>query len=214
MRTLLFKESPLLVLYVTLIFGVVDQLMHNRRRYHAGVAFTLYIGTLGALMYFYRIPERVNRYPEEFIVAPSDGVVKSVLRVDVDTMHIAIYLNIFDAHIQWCPLAGQVVSQRRKAGRFHPAYLLEKSRYNERVETTIYNPNLGDTVKVVQIAGQVARRISTFVSKGTRVARGDLLGLIKLSSRVDLFLPSDRVKVFVQEGDRLQGNKTLIGEIL
>ena len=165
-------------------------------------------------MVFYRIPHRVNQYPDEFIVAPSDGVVKSVLRINKQVTHIAIYLNIFNAHVQWSPINGKVISVRYKEGRFHPAYILEKSKYNERVETTIYNPVLNDTIKIVQIAGQLARRITTYVKPGDHLIRGDLLGLIKLSSRVDIFLPSKKVNVLVKEGDRLLGNKTILGEIL
>lgn len=165
-------------------------------------------------MVFYRIPHRVNQYPDEFIVAPSDGVVKSILRINKRVTHIAIYLNIFDAHVQWSPITGKVLSVRYKEGKFHPAYILEKSKYNERVETTIYNPTINDTIKIVQIAGQLARRITPYVEAGDHLNRGELLGIIKLSSRVDLFLPSRKVNILVKEGDRLLGNKTILGEIL
>ena len=214
MDTLFFRESPLLVLYITIIFGILDQILQNFNYPQSGIVFTIYLITLGLLMVFYRIPHRVNQYPDEFIVAPSDGVVKSVLRINKQVTHIAIYLNIFNAHVQWSPINGKVISVRYKEGRFHPAYILEKSKYNERVETTIYNPVLNDTIKIVQIAGQLARRITTYVKPGDHLIRGDLLGLIKLSSRVDIFLPSKKVNVLVKEGDRLLGNKTILGEIL
>ena len=214
MNTLLFRESPLLVLYITITFGILDQILRNLNYPQSGIIFIIYLTTLGMLMVFYRIPHRVNQYPNEFIVAPSDGVVKSILRINKHVTHIAIYLNIFDAHVQWNPINGKVLSVRYKEGRFHPAYMLDKSKYNERVETIIYNPMLNDTIKIVQIAGQLARRITTYVKPGDHLIRGELLGLIKLSSRVDLFLPSDNVNVLVKEGDRLLGNKTILGEIL
>lgn len=214
MNTLLFRESPLLVLYITIIFGILDHTLRNLDYLQSGIIFIIYLTTLGLFIVFYRIPRRVNQYPDEFIVAPSDGVVKSVLRINKRVTHIAIYLNIFDAHVQWNPINGKVLSVRYKDGRFHPAYILDKSKYNERVETIIYNPMLNDTIKIVQIAGQLARRITTYVKPGDDLIRGELLGLIKLSSRVDLFLPSKKLNVLVKEGDRLLGNKTILGEIL
>ena len=147
-------------------------------------------------------------------MAPSDGVVKSVIDVNDTTTHVAIYLNIFDAHVQWSPVDGEIISVRRKEGQFHPAYLLEKSKYNERVETTIFSPYLEDEITVVQIAGQVARRIVNTKRSHDKVRRGDILGMIKLSSRVDLFLPTKKLRLLVNEGDRLLGNKTIIGEIM
>lgn len=214
MHTLFFRESPLLVLYITIIFGIIDQTLRNINYPQSGIVIIIYVTVLGLLMVFYRVPYRVNQYPSRFIVAPSDGVVKSVLRMNKRITHIAIYLNIFDAHVQWSPINGKVISVRYKEGRFHPAYLLEKSKYNERVETTIYSPMLDGTIKIVQIAGQLARRIATYVKPGDHLSRGELFGLIKFSSRVDVFLPSEKVNVLVKEGDRLLGNTTILGEIL
>ena len=220
MNTLLFKESPILILCITLFFGIIAMILNkthiniNSNNNNNEIVFGCYVITLATLIYFYRVPERVNTYPLEFIVAPSDGVIKSILEIDSNTTHIAIYLNVFDAHIQWSPINGEITSVRRKEGQFYPAYILEKSKYNERVETTIFNSNLNEYVTVVQIAGQLARRIVNYKEPKESVKRGDILGMIKLSSRVDLFLPTKKIRLLVNDGDRLQGNKTIIGEIL
>jgi phosphatidylserine decarboxylase len=137
----------------------------------------------------------------------------SIQKIDAVTTHVAIFLNIFDCHIQWFPINGIVKSVVHKKGRFHPAYMLNKSNYNERTETIIYIPEINDVIKVLQIAGQLARRIVTNVRPNVYVQRGDQLGMIKLGSRVDLFIPHNHVKLFINTGDRLIGNQTIVGSL-
>ena len=41
----------------------------------------------------------------------------------------------------------------------------------------------------MQIAGSVARRIVPYLAAGARVRKGDRIGIIRLGSRVDTYLP-------------------------
>lgn len=209
MKTLLFQESPILFIVITMIFGLTDCIFQKYKIY----IIVFYCIVISFLLYFYRVPIRVNKYPSNILVAPCDGKVASIQKINSVTTHIAIFLNIFDCHIQWCPIDGFIKSVVHKNGRFHPAYILNKSKYNERTETIIYLPQIDDEIKVVQIAGQIARRIVTYVQPEDRVYRGDHLGMIKLSSRVDLFIPHHHIKLLVHMGDNLIGNKTIIGSI-
>ena len=61
---------------------------------------------------------------------------------------------------------------------------------------------LHDKIGVKQIAGLVARRVISYVEPGQRLHRGELIGLIKFGSRVDLFVPA-QYEVLVSEGDTL-----------
>lgn len=51
-----------------------------------------------------------------------------------------------------------------------------------------FDTALGD-IELVQIAGAVARRIVPYLTAGAKVARGERIGLIRLGSRVDVYLP-------------------------
>ena len=42
-----------------------------------------------------------------------------------------------------------------------------------------------------EIAGLLARRVVTYLETGQAVERGELVGLIKFGSRVDLYVPAD-----------------------
>lgn len=137
------------------------------------------------------------------VMCPCDGKVLHIVQhPEIGYTHVSIFLNIHNIHVQYMPCDGVIKSVMYKPGEFHPAYLFEKSELNERVETII-GTHIGD-VKLVQIAGLVARRIVSFVQEGDTMSKGDPLGLIKFGSRVDIWLPTNRVKIVIKEGQRVR----------
>ena len=109
------------------------------------------------------------------------------------------------------PCNGRVVSVRYDAtGKFELAYNETKSRENEKAIITL-DTNIG-IVKVYQIAGKLVRCIDTYNKEGDRVVSGNLIGMIKLGSRVDLILPNaSHFQLKVKEGIRVNGSSTIIG---
>jgi phosphatidylserine decarboxylase len=105
------------------------------------------------------------------------------------------------------------MSVRHKKGSFNLKHILNNSKYNERVETILYIPQIDDHIKLVQIAGQFAKRIVTYADVNDVVHRGDIIGMIKLGYRVDLFLPHNKMNIMLNVGDTVIGNKTIIGEL-
>jgi phosphatidylserine decarboxylase len=89
-------------------------------------------------------------------------------------------------HVNRAPLAGTVTSMEHMSGGFLPAFNKD-SDTNERVVWHL-DTALGD-IELVQIAGAVARRIVPYVTVGTKVGRAERIGLIRLGSRVDVYLP-------------------------
>ena len=64
---------------------------------------------------------------------------------------------------------------------------------------------------VRQIAGLIARRVVCWKKVGETMERGELFGLIRFGSRVDVLLPA-HVAVRVKLRDRVHGGSTVIGE--
>lgn len=148
------------------------------------------------LLFFYRgasISELndAKKYNDNVLICPCDGRVLNIVEHQ-DKLQISVFLNVHNIHIQYAPIRGRVRSIIHKDGEFHPAYFFEKSQYNERVETIIES-FVGD-IKVVQIAGQVARRIVSFLEVGQHIERGNPLGLIKFGSRIDIWIPKQHIK--------------------
>ncbi len=168
------------------------------------------------LLLFFRVPRRRVTAGEQVVLAPADGLVTKVDRIEDpsvaegELLRIATFLSVFDVHVQRAPVSGEVVQVSSRPGRKIAAFKEDADRVNESRLTVLERPN-GDRVGVRQIAGLVARRVVGYLEKGQKVERGELMGLIKFGSRVDLFLPpSYRIKI--QRGDRVHGGLTEVAE--
>jgi phosphatidylserine decarboxylase len=149
------------------------------------------------ILFFYRRNTNQINMELDTIVSPCEGKILKIIKQD-DKLLISVFLDINNVHIQYFPFDGQIVNQEYKKGEFHPAYLFEKSKYNEQLQTTLLT-KYGD-IKINQIAGLFARRIVSFETIHSNVKKGQPLGLIKFGSRVDTYLPFDSIKqVLVKE---------------
>ena len=61
---------------------------------------------------------------------------------------------------------------------------------------------------MIQKAGLIARRISTWVGEGDRVEPGGKLGLIHLGSRTDVLFPAGAAEPLVRPGDKVRAGLT------
>jgi phosphatidylserine decarboxylase len=169
----------------------------------------------GFFAYFFRDPERDIPPEPGVIVAPADGV---VIRVDevqeseflhAPARYVAIFMNVFDVHVNRAPVAGVVREMRHRPGEYKAASREDAASRNEQQALLLEN-EAGRRVLVVQIAGLLARRIIPFVEPGRSLARGERLGIICFGSRVDLYLPEDS-QIQVKTGDRVKAGSSIIG---
>ena len=170
------------------------------------------------LINFFRCPVRiVGEHQAGIVVAPADGtvvVIEEVMENEYfhdNRLQVSIFMSIFNAHVNWVPCDGKVVHSSHQNGRFWAAYLPKSSTENERANIIIERDNK-EQILVRQIAGAMAKRISTYVKTGQDCNINQQLGFIKFGSRVDLFLPL-HTKVDVKLGDRVKGNQTIIAQL-
>jgi len=156
-------------------------------------------------VFVFRDPKRL---PGEGIVSPADGVVRET---DNEKGIISIYLALRNVHVTRTPLAGTVKSSRRIHGRHRPAFS-RKSPHNERLEIELETA-IGRVI-VVQMTGILARRIVPYVGEGSVLAKTDKLGLIRFGSRVDIQLPTDKVKITAVTRQRVKAGVTCVAEVL
>lgn len=164
--------------------------------------------------YFFRDPRRQIPLEQNLVVAPADGRVTRVSRLDPEDAEsptiVSIFLSVFDVHINRAPIAGNVVDVTYTKGKFLIATRQDSSLVNEQNAITIRNERM--TVVCKQIAGVLARRIVCWKRAGDHLALGEKFGLIKFSSRTDLVLPPG-VRVMVEVGARVRGGVTIIGKL-
>jgi phosphatidylserine decarboxylase len=114
-------------------------------------------------------------------------------------------------HVNRAPIRGELEQVEYKRGRFKAAYGERASRVNEQNILSIRGERINVVVK--QIAGLIARRVVCWKQPGNFLERGELFGLIRFGSRVDMILPNE-VKVLVRVGDRVKGGTSVVGEVI
>jgi len=156
-------------------------------------------------LWFFRDPER--RAPEGagLIVSPADGkIIKAGPEV------ISVFMNIFNVHVCRSPIAGRVERIEQHPGRFLAAFRDEAPERNERATLLIADGEL--RLCCTLIAGLIARRIVLRVSRDSRLARGERIGLIQFGSRVDVELP-DGAEPAVRIGQKVRAGVTVIARL-
>ena len=179
------------------------------------------LGALGFLLavllmfvcYFFRDPERLVPADENIIVSAADGLVVGIDEMEEPDFHlgpmvrVAVFLSVFDVHINRTPCDGTVKSTIYKAGKFLDVRHPQSSQLNEARAWRLETPH-GD-IAVRQIAGLIARRIVAWAGEGTPLTRGQRFGMIRFGSRTEVFLPAE-CTILVKIGDRVQGAATPI----
>ncbi len=174
------------------------------------------VGVLGAgfFAYFFRDPDRAIPPEPEEIVSPADGKVVIVDQVQEDRFlkgparRVAVFMNVFDVHVNRAPVAGTVVVSQHRPGKFKAAFREDAGWQNEQLAMALEDEQ-GRRLLVVQIAGLLARRIISYVKTSDRLAKGDRFGMICFGSRVDLYLPPE-AEILVKSGDRVKAGSSIV----
>jgi len=174
-----------------------------------GILLTLFIA------YFFRNPERKIPSNPNAILSPADGKVIFVGEapekryLQEKTLKVSIFMSLFDVHINRSPVSGKVLKMVYNPGEFLVAHVDKASLLNEQNAVVLLTEDRFK-VLVVQIAGLVARRIVCYPKLGDSLKRGEIFGLIRFGSRVDLYLPLT-VNPAVRVGQKVKGGETIIG---
>ena len=171
------------------------------------LAAVLVIGLAAFVAFFFRNPKRHIPPDPRVIVSPADGRVVKVERVG-NVTKLSIFLSIFDVHVNRSPIAGRIEAIDYKRGKFKAAWNHAASVENERNVIMVAQGDL--KLVFTQIAGLIARRIVCWKKVGDTVTKGELIGLIRFGSRVDVLFPAG-AEATVQPGMRVRGGSSGIG---
>jgi phosphatidylserine decarboxylase len=160
---------------------------------------------------FFRDPGREVTPDPDVVYAPADGTI-----VGVDTtperwlggqeaLRISTFLALYDVHVNRSPAAGQIVEAESLGGGYAPAFLRRAER-NHRKRLAIENG--GRRVVVVQTAGMLARKISSWAWLGDRVDTGQRIAVIHFGSRADVLIPAGEAQPLAEVGQRVRAGVT------
>jgi phosphatidylserine decarboxylase len=114
-------------------------------------------------------------------------------------------------HVNRAPLSGRVVAIERGGSEYLAAFHREAADRNVCCTMTCEMAS-GETFRVVQISGLIARRILCFPQVGEWLARGTRYGYIRFGSRTDVWLPLRAVSR-VRPGDRVKGGSSVLARL-
>jgi phosphatidylserine decarboxylase len=180
------------------------------------VAAAVPLGLTVFMLSFFRDPDRAAPDGRNLFAAPADGkviVIKDVHEPEYlkkEVKQISIFMSPFNVHVNRVPCDGKVMVVKHTRGRYLAAYKDEASMRNEHIDMVL-ETRYGE-ILVRQVAGFVARRAVCRVKEGDVLQRGERYGIIKFSSRVDIYMPKKTtIKVLI--GDRVKAGETVLGEI-
>ena len=201
--------------------------------------------------YFFRDPPR-EAPSGRVVVAPADGVVLYVRRVDEGLVPsplkrgvavpldewvgavscegggtlVGIYMTPLSVHYNRAPVAGRVTRVVSRPARGENLSMTrafmrliwdmkpyeEDSRYiTQNARNSIAIDGEAPMV-VVQIADRYVRAVDCFVEEGDDVAVGQKVGMIRMGSQCDLYVPDGTgVTLSCRAGDRVRAGETVLG---
>lgn len=175
--------------------------------------------------------------PGEDVITIKQGVAARIEDIAGEHIHgdkilIGIFMSPFDVHYNRAPLAGTITgirhyparTENRHMGPMHLRIVLGRSPFyqdslhiveNERTVTRIRGCFRGASTEcyVIQIAGKSVSGIDSYVPIGEPVAKGQVFGMIRIGSQVDLVVP-DRgdATIKVKPGDRVRAGESVLIE--
>ena len=164
------------------------------------------------VIWFYRDPDRTAPEEDGLFVSPADGRVVEISEAEHPftgpSVKVGIFMNVLSVHVNRAPCMGRVDYLEYVPGRKIAAFAPKASEVNERNLVGLSTPY--GPVLMVQIAGLLARRIVCRLRRGEVLEAGQRYGMIRLGSRVDIYLPKD-VRLSIKHGDKVWAGISSLG---
>ena len=160
---------------------------------------------------FFRDPERPLDPDPDVVYAAADGLVTAVdTAVDDDWLpggadRVTVFLSLHNVHVTRSPIAARLERSEELGSGFAPA--LFRSAADNRRNRLLLDAD-GTPVVVVQVAGAIARTITSWVGPGDRLTAGQRLAVIHFGSRTDVLVPAARAEVLVRPRQRVRAGVT------
>ncbi len=168
------------------------------------------------MAFFFRDPERTTPEGDNIFVSPADGRVIQIQNIveenylESSAIEISIFMSPLNVHVNRAPCDGTVEAVVHTPGKFLSAFKPEASLKNENIAMLLKSDYY--RVLVRQVAGAVARRAVCRAKPGDVLKKGGRYGVIKFSSRLDIYLP-EKTEIKVKLGDKVKAGETILGRI-
>jgi len=177
----------------------------------------LWAAGMAFLLNFFRYPRRNCPQDPEGLYAPCDGRVVSIQQTfesryfGEPMMQISIFMSPLNVHVNWAPAAGLLVEKQAHRGHYLVAWHPKASLLNEQTFLAVVGEPPERRYALRQIAGILARRISTYPEKLQWIEQGQEIGFIRFGSRVDVLVPLSTT-ILVKVGQTVRGRITRLAK--
>ena len=166
-------------------------------------------------LFIFRNPTRTIPQEAGVVVAPADGRVMDITRMEEplfmngEAVRISIFLSLFNVHINRMPVDGMIEIIQPVSGLYLPAYNVEAGSKSQRNYIGI-SSDVGRLI-VVQITGAIARRLVCWAKVGQFMPRGERFGLFRVGACTEVYLPSHS-DIQVAGGDKIRWGNSVIAK--
>jgi phosphatidylserine decarboxylase len=178
------------------------------------IAFAVFFFFLFCL-FFFRNPKRHHSVNKNELISPADGKVMEVREIEEGeflggvSKRVSIFMSVADVHVNRAPCEGKIVKVEHRRGDFALAFKKDIDKENERNYILMEHGN--EKILLVQVAGFLARRITSYVKEGDIVKKGDPVGIIAFGSRVDIYVPKE-YDIMVSSGNKVKAGVTALAK--
>lgn len=170
----------------------------------------------------FRDPTRSIPIARHAIVAPADGIVRSVDKLEHypplngPAHRIRIFIGLHHVHINRSPCHGRVTRIEATQGKRRNTLFSHAAEDNTATLTVLHHPAHDRSIAAVrQIAGLLAGHIVHRARMNSILQRGERFGMILLGSMVELYLPDiPQVQITIGKGTRVFGGVTIVGQMM
>ncbi len=189
MRQMPIAREGLPLIILSLVFAIICFLIGFEIP-----AFVIFFFFLFCL-FFFRNPKRYHSVSQDVWISPADGKVMDIEEIEEKEFlektvkRVSIFMSLADVHVNRSPCDGRILRVEHRRGDFALAFKKDIDKENERNYILVEHGK--EKVLIVQVAGFLARRITSYVKEGDIVKKGDPIGIIAFGSRVDIYVPLD-----------------------
>ncbi|MCX5799448.1 MAG: phosphatidylserine decarboxylase family protein [Proteobacteria bacterium] len=204
------REKPiakegLVFIIPSFVFSILFYIFHLKILFIVSFFFFIFC------LFFFRNPRRSSGDVKDTLISPADGRIMEIKDmfegefIGTETKRVSIFMSLTSVHVNRAPCEGKIARVVHRDGEFALAFKKDIDKENERNYILIEKGK--EKFLLVQIAGFLARRITSYVKEGDYVKQGDPVGIIAFGSRVDIYVPKG-YETMVTLNDKVKAGET------
>lgn len=161
-------------------------------------------------MFFYRDPDRKVKTNPQFIIAPADG---KIYEIEKKEGVVRIRMSLFNVHVNRAPVSGKIIKIITQPGKHWPFFSFLYQGTLDNARQIIHIENSTGIYQVIQIAGMIARRCTSYYKAGDQIEQSERLGMVHYGSEVGIQFPPEKFEIIINKGAKTVAGITPLAKL-